>query len=260
MTRAGYVLLSAMLATIALIGYVWWPLLAEAVGTFNPNYPWWRQVDWLLLGIFVVMTVLILIGADLRRDVLIAAVGLGGGLVIESWGTQTGLWTYYTLERPPLWILPAWPVASLAIDRLTMLVRRLTDRLAAGPTTLVYLVIFGGFASLMVPFVWHTRYASLTIAALVLCAFLVATPIQPRMALATFIAGAGLGYFLERWGTTRQCWSYYTRQTPPLFAVLAHGMAAVAFWRTSQAIQRVFSLGTQARSEQATVRPAPTAD
>jgi hypothetical protein len=46
-----------------------------------------------------------------------------------------------------------------------------------------------------------------------------------------FIAGTALGYFLELWGTTRECWTYYTGQTPPLFAVLAHGMAAVAFWR-----------------------------
>jgi hypothetical protein len=47
----------------------------------------------------------------------------------------------------------------------------------------------------------------------------------------TFVAGAGLGYFLELWGTTRECWTYYTLETPPLFAVLAHGMAAVIFWR-----------------------------
>jgi len=39
------------------------------------------------------------------------------------------------------------------------------------------------------------------------------------------------------WGTTRQCWTYYTRQTPPLFAVLAHGMAAVAFWRAQLALE-----------------------
>ena len=54
----------------------------------------------------------------------------------------------------------------------------------------------------------------------------------------TFAAGTGLGYFLERWGTTRECWIYYTHQTPPLFAVLAHGMAAVAFWRTGLLFQR----------------------
>jgi hypothetical protein len=45
-----------------------------------------------------------------------------------------------------------------------------------------------------------------------------------------------LGYFLELWGTTRQCWTYYTFETPPLFAVLAHGMAAVAFWRVADLV------------------------
>jgi hypothetical protein len=53
------------------------------------------------------------------------------------------------------------------------------------------------------------------------------------MAWLIFVAGAGLGYYLELWGTTRECWTYYTYQTPPLFAVLAHGMAAVAFWRAA---------------------------
>ena len=57
------------------------------------------------------------------------------------------------------------------------------------------------------------------------------------LALLTFAAGAGLGYFLELWGTTRQCWTYYTLQTPPLFAVLAHGMAAVAFWRAGLVLE-----------------------
>ena len=60
---------------------------------------------------------------------------------------------------------------------------------------------------------------------------LILTATDHRLAVLTFVAGAGLGYWLERWGTTRECWTYYTRQTPPLFAVLAHGMAAVAFWR-----------------------------
>jgi hypothetical protein len=59
------------------------------------------------------------------------------------------------------------------------------------------------------------------------------------LATLTFIAGAGLGYFLERWGTTRECWTYYTRQTPPLFAVMAHGMAAVAFWRAGLLVKHI---------------------
>jgi len=57
------------------------------------------------------------------------------------------------------------------------------------------------------------------------------TKIYLRLSGLTFITGSGLGYFLELWGTTRACWTYYTYQTPPLFAVLAHGMAALAFWR-----------------------------
>jgi hypothetical protein len=51
-----------------------------------------------------------------------------------------------------------------------------------------------------------------------------------------FLMGAALGYFLERWGTSRLCWTYYTRETPPVFAVFAHGMASVSFWRANKAI------------------------
>jgi len=238
-TRASYLMLSLFFASILVIGLVWWPLLADYLGTFDPRFPWWAQVDWLLLGVFAVMTLLIMSRADLRRDARTAAVGLVGGLVIESWGTQTGLWTYYTLERPPLWIIPAWPVASLAIDRLTTLAMPAVSRIDGLQTRLLYLATFGAFTVLMLAFVWPTLGFSLTAAALFLCGFVLVTPVHPRAALATFAAGAALGYFLELWGTTRGCWTYYTLETPPLFAVLAHGMAAVAFWRTGNTVGRV---------------------
>ena len=79
---------------------------------------------------------------------------------------------------------------------------------------------------------------ALTLAALGACALLIARPTSERTQLLTFVAGTALGYFLERWGTTRGCWTYYTRETPPFFAVLAHGMAAVAFWRVLDAFDR----------------------
>jgi hypothetical protein len=85
----------------------------------------------------------------------------------------------------------------------------------------------------MLVFVAPTVDKSFTIIALLICALFILTPTDHLVAVLTFAAGAGLGYFLERWGTTRECWTYYTLQTPPLFAVLAHGIAAVAFWRTS---------------------------
>jgi hypothetical protein len=191
------------------------------------------QIDWLLIGVFAAMSLLIMAGADVRRDGVILLVGLAGGLAIETWGTQTQLWTYYTLERPPLWIIPAWPIASLSIDRLYRLLLRLTHTWNASAFRILYWMILPGFLVIMLAFVAPTLDKSLTWASLALCVVLTLTPRDERGAVLTFVAGAGLGYFLERWGTTRACWTYYTGQTPPLFAVLAHGMAALAFWRAA---------------------------
>ncbi len=173
--------------------------------------------------------------ANLRRDVPIAIIGLAGGMVIESWGTQTELWTYYTSERPPLWIIPAWPIASLSIDRLFSAVNIWLHEIPQRFYKRLYGAIFLFFYVLMLIFVWPTINKSLTVMALFMCAFLILTPQgKTREMVLTFIAGAGLGYFLELWGTTRLCWTYYTLDTPPLFAVLAHGMAAVSFWRIKE--------------------------
>jgi len=245
--------MSTFLLIIFLITYIWWPLAEEYISYIPWDGEWWRYIDWLLIGIFLVMSLLIMAGADLRADALIVFVGFVGGLVIESWGTQTEIWTYYTDERPPLWIIPAWPIASLSIDRLVRImqqwirestkhtkehkVTKISLVVLRVPSWIIYIVvywlIFPAFYALMLYFVWPTMDKSLTIMALILVGFLTLTPTNYRVAVLTFIAGSGLGYFLERWGTTRLCWTYYTLETPPLFAVLAHGMAAVAFWRTT---------------------------
>jgi hypothetical protein len=243
-TRSSYYLMSAFLATLLVIGIVWWPLAREALSYVDWNRPLWLQMDWLLLFDFAIMSLLIMAGADLKADALIVFVGLAGGLVIESWGTQTELWTYYTLERPPLWIIPAWPIASLSIDRLTRLLRHLVQRCmpALNPAVLrgLYWSSFLAFYGLMLTFVWPTMDKSLTVMALLLCGVLILSPTDPLVAVLTFGAGSGLGYFLELWGTTRLCWTYYTQATPPLFAVLAHGMAAVAFWRVALLLQQLW--------------------
>jgi hypothetical protein len=229
--RTSYYFLSAFAVLLFIIGYVWWPLLAEYLATFDPRYPLWMQIDWLLIGNFAAMSLLIMARPDFKRDALVVGVGLVGGLVIESWGTQTHLWTYYTNERPPLWIIPAWPIASLAIDRLVRLLGHFMDELYSPSLAVLYWMIFPAFYALMLIFVWPTLDKSLTLGALALCAFLILTPTNYRLAVLTFAAGAGLGYFLELWGTTRACWVYYTGETPPIFAVFAHGLAAVAIWR-----------------------------
>jgi len=243
-TRDSSILLGGFLVTIFLIIYIWWPLAVDYFKYVDWNGAWWRYIDWLLLGIFGFMSITIISRADLKTDLLIIFVGMCGGLAIESWGTQTNLWHYYTAERPPLWIIPAWPIASLAIDRITgglnWILNRLTIRtttlhssrsLPVGLFSILYWLTFASFLSLMLVFVAPTFDKSFSWFALILCILLIVTPTDHRFALLTFIAGSGLGYYLELWGTTRECWIYYTLQKPPLFAVLAHGMAAVAFWR-----------------------------
>jgi len=230
-TRASYYLMSGFLLAIALIMYVWWPLVVEYWSTYNPDVPFWKQFDWLLLGIFAFMSLMIMAGADLKRDLPMILIGLVGGLVIESWGTQTELWTYYTFERPPLWIIPAWPIASLSIDRLYRMIKAPLKTFPDLLFKALHWVILPLFFLLMLIFTAPTMDKSLTVMALFLVGFLTLTPPDYRGTILTFLAGAGLGYFLELWGTTRQAWTYYTLETPPLFAILAHGMAAVAFWR-----------------------------
>ena len=238
-THDSSMLLSGFILTVGLIIYIWWPLAEEYFAYVDWNGDWWRYIDWLLLGIFGFMSVTIIARANIKTDLLIIFVGICGGLAIESWGTQTNIWFYYTSERPPLWIIPAWPIASLSIDRITRYLNWMIEqankriRITAlySPFSIFYWLTFAAFLSLMLSFVAPTFDKSYTWLSLALCVLLILSPTDHRFALLTFITGSGLGYFLELWGTTRGCWTYYTYQTPPLFAVLAHGMAAVAFWR-----------------------------
>lgn len=252
--RASYILLSVFLLTVFLIAYIWWPLAEEYLAYIDWQGRWWLYIDWLLIAIFTAMSLLIMAGADLRSDLRVLAVGLVGGLVIESWGTQTEIWTYYTLERPPLWIIPAWPIATLSIDRLVRLLRRIfppAERVVAGKIPgyhLAYWTILPGFYLLMLWFTAPTFDKPFTWIALLLSALYLVTPADRRIALLTFLAGSCLGYFLERWGTTRLCWTYYTLEQPPLFAVLAHGMAALAFWRTGELLEKGLTIAHSALS------------
>jgi hypothetical protein len=231
-SRSSTVLLSGFILIIFLIIYVWWPLAEQVLSTIDWRGPWWLYLDWLLIGNFLFMSLTIVARADLRADALILLIATVGGLVIEAWGTQTNLWVYYTKERPPLWIIPAWPIATLSINRITQLLSAVLPKDRQSFYRSLYWFTFASFYTLMLVFVAPTFDKPYTVMALLFCAILILTPTDHRLALLIFISGVGLGYFLELWGTTRQCWIYYTLQTPPLFAVLAHGMAAVAFWRT----------------------------
>src|SRR5512137_2655140 len=185
-SRSSSVLLGGFFLLCGLIVYIWWPLARAAIAYINWGEAWWLYMDWLLLGIFLFMSLTIMAHADLRRDALIVLVGMLGGLVIESWGTQTNLWFYYTAERPPLWIIPAWPIASLSIDRLTRGLSWAMPKQLDPVYWALYWATFGGFYALMLWFVAPTLNKSFTIAALFICALLILTPTNHRTALLVF--------------------------------------------------------------------------
>jgi len=230
-TRTSYYILSAFFALILLIIVVWWPLVVDYFAQVDPAYPIWQQLDWLLIGIFAFISLAIMARPNLKTDLWIILIGICGGLVIEGWGTQTRLWAYFTQERPPLWIIPAWPIASLTIDRMVRLINRWIPKYPSNLIKPGFYACFLCFYILMFFYVRPTIDKPLTVLALIACALLILTPGDQRLALITFLAGSVLGVFLEVWGTTRLCWTYYTHETPPLFAVFAHGLAAFAFWR-----------------------------
>ncbi|MCA9645838.1 MAG: hypothetical protein KC492_34340, partial [Myxococcales bacterium] len=116
------------LARWALRGYSWKSLvtltLIVLVGS-SVGYSWSdlvdaNGVDALLLGTWIWMTLMLCWRVSPRWDLLLLVSGLAGGGIIEWWGTTTQLWTYFTRERPPLWILPAWPIAAISIDRMAL--------------------------------------------------------------------------------------------------------------------------------------------
>jgi hypothetical protein len=236
-TGSSWIILSGFLVIIALILIVWQPLVQDYIRLFDPAYPWWMQVDWLLIVIFLFMSIAITLGADLRKDWLLVSVGFCGGFIIESWGTRTGLWSYYTGEQPPLWILPAWPIAALTIDRMAGFFSTSLNRYHKKQNILAYYLIFGGFILLMASFLvkhgWHLAHLVAFMGVVVL----VISSQDRNYCLMIFLAGSILGIFLEYWGTSRECWTYYTHEIPPFFAVLAHGAASVAFYQVSQYVK-----------------------
>lgn len=230
-TKTSTGILGGFLILLFLIGYVWWPLLEEYVSYFNPEIPIWQQLDWLLIGNFLVMSILITLNADIKEDFPYMLIALCGGFIIEAWGTQSGLWTYYTFEKPPLWIIPAWPIAALSVKRLHKISLLLMKRDHITRFKWIYWLFFAGFYILLIDFSLPSIAHPLSIFALVMCAFVIIIGKNYQDKLMIFVLGSGLGFFLERWGTTRLCWAYYTGGMPPFFTVLAHGMASMAIYQ-----------------------------
>ena len=215
--KSSLVALGILGATYLAVGLIW-----------NQYIDISRGMDWLLVGIWAFMTAILCWNISAKRDLTRVAVGFVGGLVIESWGTVTSLWTYFTTERPPLWILPAWPVAALAIDRIA---QALDSFWPARQEKLLWWLLMPPFFVLMARFITPTHHMPATWFAITAMVVVLLTVRNYREDNLLFIGGAMLGIFLEYWGTSRHCWNYYTLEIPPPEAALAHGFASVAFAR-----------------------------
>lgn len=236
--RAGYdrrslVVLVSLVGVAALVGYRWSDLL-------DAN----DELDGLLAGIWLMLALLVCWRVQWRHDVCLVLTGLVGGTVIETWGTSSGLWSYFTGERPPLWILPAWPVAALAIDRLQVGLDRALRVRQGPPATvergryrIVYWAMLTGFLLAMAWFMRPAWEHPATLVVGMVMVLVVLAMRDPRADVLLFAAGSLLGLFLEYWGTSRQCWTYHTAQVPPPVAVAAHGFAALAFARVSRWVE-----------------------
>lgn len=212
------------------------------------------HVDWLLAGLGSFFVFCSVFDVHPRLDAATLVAGFVGGTIIEVWGTRTGLWHYYTFERPPLWILPAWSMSALSNERILRLVlsalpANLRERIIAeeycGPRVNFVYRLFT--LPLLCFFAWWARPAGFDPYNLMVAAFLLSVFWSPRFALYSLCllgCGAALGIFLEIWGTTRHCWNYYDGKTPSPFPIFGHGMAAVSFWKMKEAV-RAFSFRRQ---------------
>ena len=212
-------------------------------------------------AVFVPIVALEGIGEAVAIAVEVEVVGLtdaiavvaGGGAVIEWWGTNTELWWYFTQERPPPWILPAWPVAALAIDRLCRISCARLPRL--GQSGWLYWGVVPVFVVLMTRFLWPSIHEPASWIVIALMLLVMTVGVKKDRDVALFLVGAAAGIFLEYWGTSRRCWTYYTHQAPPLEAILAHGFASIAFARGADLMAQRGSLLLWMRSSRSTATP-----
>ena len=224
------------LTVLAALFLLFWLIRLQYPFLVNPG----ADIDWLLASLWALMVGLVALDVDVRRDLPLLLVGLVGGFVIETWGTVIGLWHYFSGEAPPLWILPAWPVAALTVERMVRLTRGARwpgwSAWLSWPLMLSFIGVMGWF----VRPTWGMGATQAVLAMLVLVTVLGA---RPRTDVPLFVVGAALGLFLEFWGTSRGTWTYWTAAVPPVAAVMAHGFASVAFARTLQwgAVVRAWS-------------------
>jgi hypothetical protein len=243
--RALYV--AGLAAFIALVAFARWDLVEQAARMSLKQFAKGGAArnklifEVVLFGSIILLTLrAIPKRIEPKKDILLLAIAAAAGWLAEAWGTRLGLWKYYTKEAPPLWIVPAWPLGTLVIDRMSdharrLLEGRLSERTASALYWLLALATAAVFAAFARPALSHP--ATLALGAALAAAFAVKP--NAREALPFLLTGFACVFFADLWGTTNNCWRYYLRSDhywSRIFLGVGFGMAfdtAVVFlcWR-----------------------------
>lgn len=247
--RASLVALLILISVISAIALSWPELAAAEWNAIFGRGDWVAHMDWLLMGLGIFFFICTALDPS-RHDLATIAAGVLGGAIIEIWGTRSGLWYYYTGERPPLWILPAWGMSALSnekMQRLSMLLmppalreRLLTERDGSVLLRSGYFALVAFLVSFYLYWSWPAITHPYTFCTTLLIVAALASPRYPAYAISLFLNGALLGIFLEIWGTGHHCWNYYDGKTPSPFPIFGHGIAALCFWKMKDAGRKVW--------------------
>ncbi|RZA05110.1 MAG: hypothetical protein EOP11_13560 [Proteobacteria bacterium] len=249
--RASFLTIGALVLVILTLILKWPHLAAAEWNAVAKHADWWRHADWLLLGLGLFFVFCTAFDAHPRLDLSTVVAGMVGGAIIEVWGTRAGVWYYYTGERPPLWILPAWGMSALSNERLQRILMAYLpaswrEEMLSGAEghPAIRRLYFAIMGALTLFFLWWVRDFLIHPATLLVLALIVSALISgkyPAYGLSLFFTGAMLGILLEIWGTTRHCWNYYDGKTPSPFPIFGHGIAAICFWKTKNLARGIWS-------------------
>jgi len=153
------------------------------------------------------------LAADPVTDCLTVLVTSFFGFLAELWGTQSGLWTYYTGEKPPYWIVPAWALGVLVVERLArrageqpggVFAKLRSDNFYRAWVLLFYCVF--------VPFIATKLSAPACVLPILLTAAVLFPGKKHRTRYTRILfTGTVCVFFADLWGTTNHCWTYHTQ-------------------------------------------------
>lgn len=201
----------------------------------------------LLLGGIILLAVrFIPEGARPVDDALVVIAASLYGYLAEFWGTNMGLWRYYTGEQPPAWIVPAWPLGALLVARLSARTRSALK----GPPYVPALLAWGWALLFFCVFIWFLAGVlplwQLAAGCGLAAAVLASARRDLACASAVLLTGTACVFFADLWGTTNNCWTYHTGGGPGgvlrgiLFGAFFDTLLVLASLRTAASARSLF--------------------